>query len=115
MKQTRGSGVIDQKIEAALVLLFVFAIAACSPSPPEPGVGEQVVKSTCMACHASGLNGAPIIGNKKMWAKRLPQGTPVLVEHATQGFGLMPAKGGNTDLTDEQIEKAVGYLVSQVE
>ena len=54
---------------------LVFALSACGESePPPPSPGEQIVKATCKACHASGLNGAPIIGNTKMWAKRLPQG-----------------------------------------
>ena len=76
--------------------------------------GEQIVNSNCKACHASGLNGAPIIGNRKMWAKRLPQGVPTLVEHAVNGYGLMPAKGGNTALTDEQIAQAVEFMVYSV-
>lgn len=77
-------------------------------------LGETVYQGTCIACHAQGINGAPILGNRKMWVKRLPQGIPVLAEHATHGYGLMPAKGGNTQLTDEQISAAVSYMVSQV-
>lgn len=73
-----------------------------------------MVKTTCKACHASGLNGAPIIGNKKMWNKRLGQGEEVLVQHAAEGYGLMPAKGGNTELTDEQIKLAVRYMLDQL-
>jgi cytochrome c5 len=38
-----------------------------------------------------------------------------LVEHASQGYGLMPAKGGNMDLTDEEIEAAIRYMLAQVE
>jgi cytochrome c5 len=78
-------------------------------------MGEEVFKGTCIACHGQGLNGAPIFGNKKMWAKRLPQGVPVLIQHAANGYGLMPAKGGNADLSDEQIAAAVKYMVAQVE
>ena len=100
-------------IRSSMVLVAA-VLGACSEAPETPGMGEQVVNRVCVACHAAGLNGAPIIGNKKMWAKRLPQGVPVLVTHATQGYGLMPAKGGREELTDEQIEQAVAYMVSRV-
>jgi len=76
--------------------------------------GEKVVAALCINCHAAGLNGAPIIGNEKMWGKRLPQGVDTLIEHATNGYELMPAKGGNSDLTDEEVAAAVRYMVSQV-
>jgi cytochrome c5 len=78
-------------------------------------LGKEVYEGTCIACHAQGLNGAPMFGNKKMWAKRIGQGIPTLVEHASQGYGLMPAKGGNMDLTDEEIEAAIRYMLAQVE
>lgn len=100
-------------IRSSMVLVAT-ALGACSEVPETPGMGEQVVNRVCVACHAAGLNGAPIIGNKKMWAKRLPQGLPVLVTHAIQGHGLMPAKGGREELTDEQVGQAVAYMVSQV-
>ncbi len=95
------------------MLIVVFLILfGCSN--PEMELGEQVFKGTCKACHAGGLNGAPIYGNKRMWAKRLPQGIPVLVEHASSGYGLMPAKGGNTNLTEQEITAAVKFMVSKV-
>ncbi|MDF2182469.1 c-type cytochrome [Neptuniibacter sp. CAU 1671] len=77
--------------------------------------GEQIVTATCFACHGQGINGAPIIGNNKMWGKRVVQGRDVLVQHAINGYQLMPAKGGNTDLTDEEIGYAVDYMLSQLE
>ena len=90
----------------------VVLLSACSGGNK---MGEEVYMGTCIACHSAGLNGAPILGNKKMWGPRLTKGTPTLIESATNGFGLMPAKGGKTELTDEQISAAVNYMVSQVE
>lgn len=76
--------------------------------------GEQLYVKNCKACHAQGINGAPILGNQKMWAKRVEQDKAVLVEHAVNGYGLMPAKGGASHLSDEQIEAVVGYMLSQL-
>jgi len=92
--------------------LLLGFISACSE---KPDVGEQIVNSVCVACHAQALNGAPIIGNKKMWSKRLPQGEDLLIEHAINGYELMPAKGGRSDLSDEDIAAAVRYMMSQVQ
>ncbi|MGH1462445.1 MAG: c-type cytochrome [Neptuniibacter sp.] len=82
---------------------------------PELEQGKKIVESRCFACHAQSINGAPIVGNKKMWHKRATQGKAVLVEHAINGYGLMPAKGGFTELSDQEIGFAVGYMLSQVE
>lgn len=87
-------------------------ISACSE---KPDIGEQIVNSVCVACHMQAINGAPIIGNKKMWSKRLPQGEALLIEHAINGYELMPAKGGRSDLSDEEIAAAVRYMMSQVQ
>lgn len=82
---------------------------------PELEKGKMIVEGRCFACHGQGINGAPIIGNKKMWGKRVAQGTDVLIQHAINGYGLMPVKGGFTELSDEQIGFAVRYMVSQVQ
>lgn len=76
--------------------------------------GEEIVKKNCKVCHAQGINGAPIIGNAKMWAPRIEKSIDELTSNATNGFGLMPAKGGNTELSDEDIRLAVEFMVSQV-
>ncbi|MAR92312.1 MAG: c-type cytochrome [Pseudomonadota bacterium] len=97
--------------------------AGCSdPNPPETlpadlAAGKQVVETTCIACHGQGLNGAPILGNPKMWAKRLPQGEDTLVSHAINGYAydMMPPRGGNPDLSDTQVRNAVRYMMSLVQ
>lgn len=105
------------------LILVSFIVTGCDSSDttktaalsPELEQGKKIVEGRCLACHAQSINGAPIVGNKKMWKPRAAQGKTVLVEHAINGFGLMPAKGGFTDLSDEEISFAVGYMLSQVE
>jgi len=95
------------------VVLLSGVLSGCGNAELE--LGEQVYTGTCKACHAGGINGAPILGNNKMWSKRAPQGLPTLVEHASNGYGLMPAKGGNTDLTEAEITAAIKFMLSQLE
>lgn len=104
-----------------VVMLFSFVIGACGeksaapPAPPQPSAGELVYTKNCKVCHAQGINGAPMLGNKAMWQPRLEKGIETLVQHAGTGFGLMPEKGGNTELTMEEIESAVRFMVEQVQ
>lgn len=79
--------------------------------------GRQVWTGTCIRCHSTGLAGAPLIGNRALWAPRIAKGVEVLVEHAMDGFmgpagGEMPARGGNPDLTDEEVRAAVEFMVT---
>ena len=99
--------------QIALGLLFCCWLSACG-NGNDLKQGEQIVVANCKVCHASGINGAPIIGNKKMWGKRMGKGREALVNNAVNGVGLMPAKGGNAELTEAQIDLAVGYFLSQV-
>ncbi len=84
--------------------------AAAKPAAAE---GKQVFDSTGMACHATGVAGAPKLGDKAAWAPRLGQGLDTLVEHALKGKNAMPPKGGNASLSDAQVRAAVEFMVSQ--
>ncbi len=79
--------------------------------------GKSVYNSTCAACHAAGVAGAPKLGDKADWGPRIAQGNAKLYEHALKGFqgkkGFMPAKGGNAALPDVDVKAAVDYMVSQ--
>ena len=78
--------------------------------------GKKIYDTTCMACHAAGVAGAPKFGDKAAWAPRIAQGMDTLHTHAIKGFqgkvGMMPPKGGNMSAKDEDIKAAVDYMVS---
>jgi cytochrome c5 len=75
--------------------------------------GEEVVKSTCAACHQAGVAGAPKIGDKAQWGPRIKQGLPALLQTALKGKGAMPPKGGNASLTDDEVARGVVYMANQ--
>ncbi|MET0282665.1 MAG: c-type cytochrome [Steroidobacteraceae bacterium] len=78
--------------------------------------GTEVYEGACKACHGIGLAGAPKAGDKAAWGPRLAKGKTTLYDHAVHGFtgsaGVMPAKGGRTDLSDDLIKQAVDHLTS---
>ncbi|MEJ2176910.1 MAG: c-type cytochrome [Gammaproteobacteria bacterium] len=80
-----------------------------------PADGESVYNTSCTACHTPGIAGAPKLGDAAAWEARLAQGIEVLIEHAIQGYqgeaGVMPAKGGNPALSDDEVTAAVQYML----
>jgi cytochrome c5 len=77
--------------------------------------GKSVYDATCFACHGTGVAGSPKFGDKAAWKDRIAKGMATLDKHAIEGFqgksGVMPAKGGNTSLSDEDVKAAVAYMV----
>lgn len=79
--------------------------------------GSVIYGKLCSACHTSGAGGAPQL-TKALWAPRVAQGLDTLVTHATNGYqgqaGIMPARGGNPSLNDEQVKATVQWMVDNL-
>jgi cytochrome c5 len=79
--------------------------------------GKEIYDQLCHSCHTAGVAGAPKVGDHAAWGPRIAQGIDTLDTHAIQGFtgqtGVMPPKGGNPALTDEQVKAAVAFMVDQ--
>ena len=75
--------------------------------------GGEVYKAVCAACHDSGAAGAPKLGDATAWTARIGQGYDTLVKHALEGIRAMPAKGGNPDLDDVEVARAVVFMANQ--
>ncbi len=75
--------------------------------------GEEVFKTVCSACHATGVAGAPKAGDKAAWGPRIKQGLQTLLHSALSGKNAMPPKGGNPSLSDEEVARAVVYMANQ--
>lgn len=74
--------------------------------------GQAVVQEVCANCHVSGKDGAPRIGDVAAWTKHSKNGLIKLTENAISGIGKMPAHGGQPNLTDLEMSRAVAYMVS---
>ncbi len=77
-----------------------------------PKTGEQVFKTVCIACHGTGVNKAPKFGDRRDWAPRIREGQKALVQVALKGEGQMPPRGGASDLSDAEVERAVVYMAN---
>ena len=74
---------------------------------------EQIVNTSCAACHGTGALNSPKIGDKSAWGPRIAKGYKTLVDHAINGFNMMPARGDNPDLTDAEIAHAVAFMANK--
>jgi cytochrome c5 len=97
----------------AVVLALALAIAP-EPAKAQGGgrSGKEVVDKVCISCHGSGVNGAPKIGDTKAWSKLAAQGLTSLTKNAINGIRKMPPHGGNSGVTDFEIERAITYMVN---
>lgn len=92
-------------------------LAMASTASGEPRDPEAIYQTFCFACHGTGANNSPVLGNVEMWAPRLEQGIDVLYQHAIEGFNnnLMPPKGLCMDCSEEEIRATVDYMVQAVQ
>lgn len=91
--------------------------AAAAPAPSGAAAeGEKAYNASCMACHKTGVAGAPRLGDKADWVPRIKQGKDVLYKHTIEGFkgqkGMMPPRGGSA-LKDDQLKTVVDYMAGQ--
>ncbi len=90
--------------------------AAAAPAPPKNG--DELYEQACKACHGAGIGGAPKAGDAAAWGPRIAKGKEILYDHALHGFtgsaGMMPAKGGRVDVSDDMVKQAVDHMVGLV-
>lgn len=107
---------------SVLVMLSPLAAAASSHggggkakggevTPALLAQGKAVYEKTCVACHGTGVAGAPKLGDKAAWRERIEEGLHDLTEEAIRGKGAMPPRGGNSALSDAEVRAAVAYLM----
>ena len=76
------------------------------------GAVPALYGQSCQACHATGVAGAPKLGDKAAWAPRVAQGIDALTASVIKGKGAMPPRGGSS-ANDAEIKQVVTYMVGQ--
>ncbi len=92
------------------------AAGSAAPASAMPADGTAAYETACAACHGAGIAGAPKVGDKAAWGPRVAQGKDTLYKHALEGYtgktGVMPAKGGRADFSDELVRQAVDQMLA---
>jgi cytochrome c5 len=91
------------------------APAPVAAAPAAQPSGEQIYREACALCHDAGVGGAPMFGDAAAWAPRIAQDRATLQNHVLSGFqgsaGIMPAKGGRVDLSDDAVLAAMQHMI----
>lgn len=106
----------DEKASAAEAQTSAQTIAPITVAKTD-GTGARIYQQACGLCHDAGVAGAPVTGDASAWKERVPKGRATLNAHAIEGFqgesGVMPAKGGQTQLSDAEVSAAVGFMLEK--
>jgi cytochrome c5 len=98
---------------AGTIAMFLLAAPQHALAQHSDQSGKDVVESVCVTCHGTGLNGSPKIGDKKAWSARAERGLTSLSKSALNGIRKMPSHGGNPGLSDDEITRAIIYMVNE--
>ncbi len=86
---------------------------AVAAAPAAARSGKEVYTAVCSVCHASGVAGAPKVGDKAAWEPRVATGLDALLNTAMNGKGAMPARGGNPSVTDDELKAVILYMTKE--
>lgn len=102
---------VEARIQPVVLLEDLMANAAASAGDAEK-TPLQLYTGACLACHASGVAGAPKVGDGAAWQARMANGLDGLTESAIAGKGAMPPNGGSA-YSAEQIRAVVEYMLAE--
>ena len=95
------------------IIVISAALLAVNSAVPAFDAGVSVYNSKCVICHASGVAGAPKLGDKEAWAPRIAAGMDAMLANAIKGKNAMPPKGTCTECSDADLAAAIEYMVSK--
>ena len=126
MMPARGSNpkLSDDEVKAAVDYMVAQleaapATASTDTEAADSDTGKTVYDGLCVNCHgvAALASMIPQTGDATAWGPRIEKGMDMLYDHAINGFvgelGMMPGKGGNVKLSDDEVKAAVDYIVNQ--
>ena len=93
------------------IIVAVSALVVTAPSMANDK-GKEIYQTYCVACHSTGVPGAPQLGDAAAWDARVKKGKATLYTNAVNGLNAMPPKGLCMSCSDEDIQAAVDYIIS---
>jgi len=103
----------DESVAQRLKPVGEVVVAAAAGDAAVLRTGQQVTEAACAACHTTGVLNAPKTGDATAWAPLVKRGLEDLTQTAIKGIRQMPPRGGNPDLTDVEVARAVAYMANQ--
>jgi cytochrome c5 len=104
---------LTRRLIPAIAVLALPLAAQQAQAQADGRSGKEVVQQVCSACHATGAQGSPKIGDKNAWSKLSRSGLSALTQIALKGIRKMPPHGGQPTLSDVEIRRAITYMVNE--
>lgn len=95
-----------------LLLLVIFGLPSFAMAQ-ELQKGEQIYNTACVACHISGVAGAPKVGDAEAWEAREAKGMDALIKSVTNGLNAMPPKGACGYCDEEDFKAAIQFMIEK--
>ena len=92
------------------VVLVTLLLATRISAQEHPG--QKLYGIKCAPCHQSGLLGAPKLGDNSAWKGRMAKGRDELLKNVINGVNNMPPRGGNPSMSDEELGRALDYMLA---
>lgn len=103
---------VAMRIKPVVTLDDILANASGAAGDAGVKTAKQLYEGACLACHASGVAGAPKVGDVAAWELRLESGLDMITASAIQGKGAMPANGGSA-YSEEEIRAVIEYMIAE--
>ena len=79
-----------------------------------PRSGADIYNKSCVACHSSGVLGAPKLQDAADWAPRMEQGFDTVLQNAINGVRAMPPMGTCGDCSNDDIKAAIEHMIEGI-
>ena len=73
---------------------------------------QDLYAGACLACHDTGVAGAPKLADAAAWEPRFANGIEALLKTAVAGKGAMPPNGGST-YSEQEMLSIIEFMLSQ--
>lgn len=110
---SKGPGTMEdiaKRLKPVVTLDDILANAGSGSSEMTAMSPKQLYQGACLACHASGVAGAPKVGDTAEWKSRYANGIDALVTSAVNGKGAMPPNGGSS-YSEDQMRSVIEYIL----
>jgi cytochrome c5 len=77
--------------------------------------GALIYEMACAGCHDNGAYNSPVLGNSSQWEQIIKQPLSLTYKHTIEGNNLMPPRGYCNICSDEQLKRAVNYMLEQAQ
>ncbi|MFT4993287.1 MAG: cytochrome c5 [Paraglaciecola sp.] len=111
--QDMSDEAIKSRIQA-VGKIHVAGAKSASNAVSGPRSGADIYNKACVACHSSGVLGAPKLQVAADWTARLENGFDTVWQNAINGINAMPPMGTCADCSDDDIKVAIEYMIEGI-